>query len=246
MLDFDDLREQLLRTGIAPRHVRRYLTELRYHYDDLIAEERAHGVTGLAANEAASARLGSNDELAAALLAKPELRSLAARYPWLIFTLPPPLSLFILVLLWTAALVIIGGANGLMRVSYNIPWPGWYQLIVSFMSGTNNLLWPPAIASLFAYFAWRQRLSLKWPLIATAILLLNFVHLGMQSEAPVIGVRWTRHFNSLQLAWMTPFSMSGWRVIAAQWPAVLLQSILTLLPMLCLLRTYMTKENRSD
>ena len=165
MRDFDDLGEQLLRTGIAPRHVRRYLAELRHHYDDLIAEEGAHGITGPAADEAASARLGSNDELAAALLAQPELRSMTARYPWLIFTLLPPLSLLFLVLPWTTALVIIGGANGLMRVSYDIPWPQWYQLTVLFMSSTNNLLWPPAIASLFAYIAWRQRLPLKWRLL---------------------------------------------------------------------------------
>ena len=83
-------------------------------------------------------------------------------------------------------------------------------------------------------------------LIATAVLLLNFMHLGTQSGAAVIGVRWMRHFNSLELAWMTPFSMRGWRVIAAQWPLALLQSILTLLPMLWLLRTSMTQEKGSD
>ena len=166
--------------------------------------------------------------------------------PWLVFTLLPPLSLLLLVLLCTTALVIIGGANGLMRVSYNNPWPEWYHLIVLFMSSTNNLLWPPAVVSLFAYIAWRQRLPLKWPLIATAILLLNLMHLGTQSGAPVIGVRWMRQFNSLELAWMTPFSMSGWRVIAAHWPLVLLQWILTLLPLLWLLRTYTAKGKHSD
>jgi hypothetical protein len=114
------------------------------------------------------------------------------------------------------------------------------------MSSANNLLWPPAIASLFAYIAWRQRLPLKWPVTATAILLLNFMRLGTQSGTPVIGVRWMRHFNSLELAWMTPFSMSVWRVIVAQWPLILLQWILTLLPMLWLLRSYTAKEKLSD
>ena len=34
-----ELRERLLRAGVAPRHVRRYLTELREHWADLTAEE---------------------------------------------------------------------------------------------------------------------------------------------------------------------------------------------------------------
>ena len=40
---FDPLRERLLRAGIAPRHVRRYLRELTEHLADLTAEQRAVG-----------------------------------------------------------------------------------------------------------------------------------------------------------------------------------------------------------
>ena len=38
-----DLREQLLRAGVGPRHVRRYLVELREHWADLTAEEERDG-----------------------------------------------------------------------------------------------------------------------------------------------------------------------------------------------------------
>jgi hypothetical protein len=38
-----ELRERLLRAGVAPRHVRRYLTELREHWADLTAEEEREG-----------------------------------------------------------------------------------------------------------------------------------------------------------------------------------------------------------
>ena len=40
---FNELRECLLRAGVAPRHVRRYLSELGDHLADLKAEERKAG-----------------------------------------------------------------------------------------------------------------------------------------------------------------------------------------------------------
>ena len=41
---FDEIRERLLRGGIAPRHVRRYLRELSDHFGDLVLEERRNGL----------------------------------------------------------------------------------------------------------------------------------------------------------------------------------------------------------
>ncbi|HEX4077870.1 MAG TPA: hypothetical protein VHX61_03220 [Rhizomicrobium sp.] len=79
---FEALRERLLRTGIAPRHVRRYVGELRDHFDDLVREETANGALQGEAEIRARRRLGSDSDLAAVMLACPELRSLAARYPW--------------------------------------------------------------------------------------------------------------------------------------------------------------------
>jgi hypothetical protein len=40
---FDKLRERLLRAGVAPRHVHRYLNELSDHLADLTAEEERDG-----------------------------------------------------------------------------------------------------------------------------------------------------------------------------------------------------------
>jgi hypothetical protein len=86
---FDELRERLLRAGIAPRHVRRYIAELRDHFDDLVREETANGLPRDAAESAARARIGSDDTLAQIMLARPELRSLTSRYPWAVFGLGP-------------------------------------------------------------------------------------------------------------------------------------------------------------
>jgi len=79
---FDRLGERLLTAGIAPRHVRRYLTELNEHLDDLRTEEKGAGHDPEIANARALARLGTADDLAAAMAGRPEFRSWAAREPW--------------------------------------------------------------------------------------------------------------------------------------------------------------------
>lgn len=40
-MPFDAVAETLLKGGIAPRHVRRYVSELSEHLEDLTAEQRA-------------------------------------------------------------------------------------------------------------------------------------------------------------------------------------------------------------
>lgn len=80
-----ELRERLLRAGVAPRHVRRYLRELTEHLADLTREERAAGHTAADAENAALARLGNIDDLAEAMIRQRQFRSWASRAPWLTF-----------------------------------------------------------------------------------------------------------------------------------------------------------------
>jgi hypothetical protein len=86
---FENLSERLLSAGIAPRHVRRYVAELRDHFDDLMQEELADGASSSEAEARARTQLGSDETLAAAMLDRPELRSFASRYPLLIFGVGP-------------------------------------------------------------------------------------------------------------------------------------------------------------
>lgn len=86
---FHELRERLLRAGIAPRHVRRYLTELREHCSDLAAEEERAGRNRKEAESAALARLGNTDDLAQAMIHQPQLRPWCARAPWAVFSASP-------------------------------------------------------------------------------------------------------------------------------------------------------------
>jgi hypothetical protein len=86
---FELLGERLLRSGIAPRHVRRYLRELRDHYDDAIHEELGRGVGRAAAEDLAAKRLGEADHLVESALARPELLSWSRRWPWAVYIVGP-------------------------------------------------------------------------------------------------------------------------------------------------------------
>ena len=90
---FDRLSERLLHAGIAPRHAHRTVCELGDHFDDLVHEEREGGAARGLAETRALSRLGSEDVLAEAVLARPELRSLTSRFPWAVFGLGPVMSL---------------------------------------------------------------------------------------------------------------------------------------------------------
>jgi hypothetical protein len=92
-LNFNRLAERLLHAGIAPRHVGRYVRELSDHFDDLVREEKAGGAARELAETRALSRLGSDEGLAQAMLSRPELRSLTARYPWAVFGLGPVVML---------------------------------------------------------------------------------------------------------------------------------------------------------
>ncbi|MEP6831319.1 MAG: hypothetical protein ABI963_13335 [Rhizomicrobium sp.] len=83
------MSERLLTAGIAPRHVHRYVRELSDHFDDLMQEEMAGGASRALAETKALSRLGHDDALAEAMLSRPELRSLTARFPWAVFGFGP-------------------------------------------------------------------------------------------------------------------------------------------------------------
>ena len=103
-IDYRSLATRLLRGGIAPRRVRRLVAELRDHFEDLRNDALADGMTETEAASRATARLGSEQRVASEMLARPELRSWAARWPWAIYGLLPPLLMAALVVLAALAL----------------------------------------------------------------------------------------------------------------------------------------------
>lgn len=90
---FHELGEWLLRTGVAPRHLRRYLSELADHFADLTEEEQQAGHNLVEARSAALVRLGKTENLAKAFLEQRRFQSWCARAPWVMFGFAPLMCL---------------------------------------------------------------------------------------------------------------------------------------------------------
>ena len=161
-----NLSERLLHAGVAHRHVRRYIRELRDHYEDAFREELTKGLDRSQAEQAAWARLGSEEELARSVLAQPALRSTAARFPALVFGAAP-------VFIWFASLALIVFALFAFSETYEpAPLPGWF-----FRSIYGLLLvWVRVLPVLFGVLlliaSARQRTAIHWPIIGTAMVAL--------------------------------------------------------------------------
>lgn len=172
---FDRLSERLLDAGIAPRHVRRYARELRDHLDDLVREEKAGGAPRELAETRALSRLGNDDDLAQAMLARPELRSLMSRFPWAVFGIVP---LAIPLLSGVAALYFeiwfISHVHGLFSyLTGQPPGPVTARLATEVFTAYNTLavyIAPLLFAWAFYWLGSRQRMRPAW--IVTGVVLI--------------------------------------------------------------------------
>jgi hypothetical protein len=170
---FDRLSERLLHAGIAPRHVRRYTRELSDHFDDLVREEMDGGAGRELAGAKALSRLGHEDNLAAAMLERPELRAFMARYPWAVFGLGPVLML---ALSLAAALAVEMGI--IQSAHLWAPYFGITPGPIAAKGFTQALLiWntltmyggPLLFAWLFAWVGARQRMPKAWIVTGVAL-----------------------------------------------------------------------------
>jgi len=168
---FDELRERLLREGVAPRHVRRYINELTDHLSDLRTEEERSGRTRADSESAALARLGEIDELAKAMICKRQLQSWSARAPWAAFGLMPLLLLaaawFVsLFLLWAGWNVFLPGSDTPFGAHQQTWFANLYfQIDRAIFFGAPILLgWGIML------LAARQRMKAIWPMASLVII----------------------------------------------------------------------------
>lgn len=163
---FDSLSEKLLRSGIAPRYVRRYLRELRDHYDDAIQEELRKGVGQVAAEESATKRLGEPDHLVESALARPELLSWSRRWPWVVYILAP---LLLFPVAFVAMILVMVGLTPSTELSYPAP----LLEVLKAIRLLNLYALPVITASGFALLARRRGVSRGWAW--ASITLITFV-----------------------------------------------------------------------
>jgi hypothetical protein len=171
---FYELRERLLRAGVAPRHVRRYLTELTDHLADLRAEEKHAGRSRADAEAAALARLGNMEDLARAMLEKRQLQSWSSRAPWAIFGIAPVSMLagawFVaLFILWSGWQIFMPGAETPFGTRLAGPVYGFEN--VYFQVGRMIYFGAPFVIGWgFCAIAARQRLQAVWPVLGLIVL----------------------------------------------------------------------------
>ncbi len=152
---FAALREDLLRAGISPRRVTRYIRELSDHRADLIEHLENQGRSPTEAELEATRRLGNHDTLLLPMLADSRFRSLAARWPALVY-LGFPLASQIALVLLSAAFLILAAATPLRPALIDLG-SGVAQL---WLIGSVILSWLAILA------AHRRRAAMRWPVLA--------------------------------------------------------------------------------
>ncbi|PRD41768.1 hypothetical protein C5748_20130 [Phyllobacterium phragmitis] len=196
---FDPLRERLLRAGIAPRYVHRYLTELSEHFEDLTATFVQSGLPKSEAEARSHARLGNLEDLAQAMIRRRDLRSWHARAPWATLVLAPSLILAAGVAGCILLLVAIrhygAGSGGLTEA----------------ITALSNLILPILCGWSIAAIAVRQRLQPVWPTVALIIVALlgSMVHLGAHNLTVGIGMPPDMRFALNLLLTLSPYLV--WR-----------------------------------
>ena len=179
-LRFAQLAERLLRAGVSPRHLTRLVRELEDHFADIVAELARAGHSPAECESLAAARLGSDEAIAASILARPELKSWARRWPWLGFVLLPLVLLpaeFVLTMALAAALV--GFSTRVLGV---MPAHG-AALRWTCQALLDYALWgiPAVLAALTCLAAIKRRAPWHWP--ALGVLLI--VYVGALTNASV-------------------------------------------------------------
>jgi len=172
---FRRLSERLLHAGIAPRHVRRYVCELSDHFDDLVREEKEGGAGHELAATRALSRLGHEDDLAAAMLARPELRSFMARFPWAVFGLGPIILLALSVVgaLYFEVWLLNHSGGVFTYLTGQRPGPASARLATRIYTVYNTLIvygGPLLFAWLFYWMGTRQRMRPAWMLTGVVLI----------------------------------------------------------------------------
>lgn len=177
---------RLLRAGFSPRHVHRYVGELRDHLTDLQERESASGLPPAEAEARALSILGSEDDLYQAMVDRRAPRSRVARAPWVFFGLLPIATLFI------AFVVSASGTVALLspyQALAGADIPPLVRAASEAISLFTNFLLAPALAAACIVIALRQRLASPWVWVGLMSISVAAAPLGIQIEFLATGVR---------------------------------------------------------
>lgn len=176
-----NVREGLLRAGIVPRHVDRYVLELGDHMAELVARERAAGLDAHAAEAKARVLLGTDAQLVQAMIDSGAPRSLAARAPWAILGIAP-------VVVLVASMILLGAGSMAILAPYaelsGSAVPAHVHVIGLAITLLGSYVIAPALAAACIAIALRQRLSSRWVWTGLALIALASGPLGIHIDFP--------------------------------------------------------------
>jgi hypothetical protein len=184
-VSFDPLWERLLEGGVRRRAARRYLTELREHLDDLIANERRAVGDPQDAETRALSRLGSFEMLAEAMIERRELQTWSRKAPFAAYLIAPSVALAAGTALAVVGVVLTvkgfqGGANAAGQL------PDWLEQVASAVVVLSHTLLPIVLAWALGAMAFRQRSPWLWPVggIVLLVVLGTAVQVGLTLPSP--------------------------------------------------------------
>jgi hypothetical protein len=168
---FPSLAERLLRAGVSPRRIGRLLGEIEAHFDDVVTELQASGLSRAESEAQAEARLGPDDAFVAGIIARPELRSWARRWPWVAFIVFPLLGF---ALLFALTMLVMVGAVAFSNHVLHIPPVHARVLAVLCEVLILIALWvaPVGAAGIACLLAAHRRATVVWPIIGCVLVAL--------------------------------------------------------------------------
>ena len=161
---FSELREGLLRAGVATRKIRRAVLEIEAHFQQFVDEEVARGTPDQYARSEAHRLLGTNQILVQHYAARPEFRAWSRRWPAIWFTLVA-LAAYLALSISSLAILhsVVQHMSGYLRQVHIAP-QVTYRID---LAARIVLLWlfPWFVAITFAVLAYRRRVALLWPIV---------------------------------------------------------------------------------
>lgn len=177
-LEYAQIARRLLTGGVALRHASRLSREYLEHVADVVRE------TGGDIAEAKK-RVGSCDQFVAAALARPELKSWAARWPALVYGLGVPLAYPLAVF---AVVLLLVGAGRLWQASpWFAPLPVETELAVfNVVFGIIVYGTPIVVALVFGWRAVAGQHRSQWQVVGLILLCLlgSAADYGLSANGP--------------------------------------------------------------
>ncbi len=199
------LGRKLLRGGVKPRFVRRTLTELQQHHEDLHEQYLAEGMDSHEASARAHESLGDHQAIADAILCRPELRSWSFRFPGMVYFLSP---LLIFLLIFIANLAAITLTVIQYQGMGTAAMPAWLPPLIETLILFNSYLLAPLLVAAFCIAARNRMMVMTWPV--AGMVLLAFVSAGQSvttvwplspDDLGTISVSWGYRFLGIPVSW---------------------------------------------